>query len=194
VTPDRGTPRTIDDGGDEPAVPTRFVADAYVGQAWEDHAAELYTFLRRATRDEAAAEDLLQDAFLRLTTAVGTGRPPEQVRAWLYTVAANLATSRGRRMSTAIRWMHLHGQREARPATVESPESRVMKREGRVDLEAALSILAPDARTALLLSRDGFTGLEIAEVLGRSHAATRTMLSRARVQVRLELERRGAVE
>ncbi len=168
--------------------------DIVVSHAWDDHHAEIYNFLRRATRDEGAAEDLLQETFLRLTTEVGRGRPPEHLRAWLYRVASNLATSRGRRLTTALRWLRLHGEHEAHPGAQESPEAGVLRRERRADLESLLESLPADARTALLLSRDGFTGTEIAVQIGRSHAATRSLLSRARVQLRLELERREAPE
>ena len=54
-----------------------------VSTAFESYHAEIYNFLRRSTRDEGAAEDLLQEAFLRLTREVDAGRTPEHVRAWL---------------------------------------------------------------------------------------------------------------
>ena len=75
-------------------------ADAAVSMAYRDHHAAVFAFLRRATRDEAAAEDLLQETFIRLLTVVREGRPPEQVGAWLYRVASNLVISRGRRATT----------------------------------------------------------------------------------------------
>jgi len=163
-----------------------------VVHAFDSYHAELYSFLRRSTRDERAAEDLLQETFLRLTREVDAGRTPEHLRAWLYRVATNLAVSRGRRVTTAVAWIGKHG-RQASGARVESPEHDVLDREGRTALETALASLPPDARTALLLSADGFTGEEIAAAIGRSHAATRTLLARARVRVRLALEETGAV-
>ena len=48
------------------------------------------------------AEDLLQEAFLRLTREVRADRTPDNVRAWLYRVGANLAVSRGRRITSAF--------------------------------------------------------------------------------------------
>ena len=45
-----------------------------VTAAFVTYHAELYSFLRRSTRDEGAAEDLLQEAFLRLTREVEAGR------------------------------------------------------------------------------------------------------------------------
>lgn len=161
-----------------------------VASAFDSYHTELYSFLRRSTRDERAAEDLLQETFLRLTKEVEAGRSPEHLRAWLYRVATNLAISRGRRASTAIAWLTMYG-RPASAAHVDSPESDVLAREGRSVLDAALAVLPTDARTALLLSADGFSGEEIAAAIGRSHAATRTLLTRARVRVRLALEQSG---
>ena len=74
-----------------------------VVDAWTDHHQELFAFLVRTTRDPEVAEDLLQESFLRLTREIRAGRAPDNVRAWLYRVGANLAVSRGRRISAALR-------------------------------------------------------------------------------------------
>ena len=51
-------------------------------------------------------------------------------------------------------------------------------------LDSALARLSLADRTALVLAAHGATGEEIARRLGRSHAATRTLLSRARQRIR----------
>jgi predicted RNA polymerase sigma factor len=61
--------------------------ELFVTSAWADHHAEVYAFLVRTTRDPGVAEDLVQEAFLRLTREVSSGREPTNVRAWLYRVA-----------------------------------------------------------------------------------------------------------
>lgn len=162
---------------------------AIVAEAFEAYHAELYNFLRRSTRDEAAAEDLLQEVYVRLTREVEAGRAPEHLRGWLYRVASNLAISRGRRRATVLGWMNRHG-RAAASEFEESPETGYLRSERVSMLDAVLATLPIEARTALQLSADGFSGEEIAAAIGRSHGATRTLLSRARVKVRLELERR----
>jgi predicted RNA polymerase sigma factor len=60
--------------------------EAFVTTVWTDHHAELYAFLVRTTRDPGVAEDLLQEAFLRLRDA---SRPGANPRAWPYRVGAN---------------------------------------------------------------------------------------------------------
>jgi RNA polymerase sigma factor (sigma-70 family) len=161
-------------------------ADAFVAAAWTAFNHELFGFLVRSTRDEAAAEDLMQEAFLRLTTEVRDGRVPDNVRAWLYRVATNLAISRGRRVSTALRWLSRYGAAEAR-TTTPSPEAGLLIRERNSAMERALDRLPTDARLALVLSGSGFSGRDIAETIGRSEVATRTLMSRARVTVRRHL-------
>jgi RNA polymerase sigma-70 factor (ECF subfamily) len=153
---------------------------------YEAHRAELFAFLVRMTRDREAAEDLLQETFIRLITETRAGRPPEQVRAWLYRVASNAAISRGRHGSVLNRLMpRLVDRRE--PA---SPESEALRAERDSELHHDLADLAPDARAALLLAAQGFDGHEIAAAIGRTEGATRTLLCRARVQLRLVLEAR----
>lgn len=164
------------------------VADAAVVEAWTDHREELYAFLVRATRDTEVAQDLLQESFLRLTREVRAGRTPDNTRAWLYRVGANLATSRGRRISSALRGLVRLGTAAGTVRTEDAPEAGYLRREGRTELLGALADLGPDARAALLLSSEGFSGAEIAAAIGRTESATRTMLCRARVRVRRRLE------
>jgi DNA-directed RNA polymerase specialized sigma24 family protein len=84
--------------------------------------------------------------------------------------------------------------RSARPGGKEhpiapSPEAQASSPDPHSDLDRALDGLSVDARMALLLSGEGFTGDEIAAAIGRSATATRALLSlaRARVRVRREL-------
>jgi RNA polymerase sigma factor (sigma-70 family) len=163
-------------------------AEALVVSAYEAHHAEVFAFIARATRDMSVAEDLLQETYLRLTIEARESRAPLQVRAWLYRVAANLVISRARRQTTAVRWFGRHGRNEREALTVPSPEAGVVRREGVAEMERVMEGLSPDARLALLLSGEGFAGEEIAATIGRSAAATRTLLSRARARVRVRRE------
>jgi RNA polymerase sigma factor (sigma-70 family) len=164
---------------------------AAILDAWDAYHGGIYAFLVDATRDGSIAEDLLQETFARLAREARAGRVPEQVRPWLYRVAGNLVVSRARRVLSARRWFDRFGVPEHRAAVAESPEARLLRREAFEDLDGVLKHLAPDARAALLLAAEGFTGHEIAESIGRSEAATRTLLCRARVRVRHDLVATG---
>jgi RNA polymerase sigma-70 factor, ECF subfamily len=156
-------------------------------EAYDAYQRDIHGFLCAATRDPDAAEDLTQETFIRLFKEIQGGRTPDNVRAWLYTVATNLVTSRGRRMAVAERFKAVLAIR----GSAESPEHETVRAERQDIVQRALARLPRDDRTALLLSAHGFAGRDIAAVLGRSEGATRTLLTRARMRLRdhvLELD------
>jgi RNA polymerase sigma-70 factor (ECF subfamily) len=155
-----------------------------VETAYEMHAGTLYRRLLRSTRDAGIAEDLVQDAFLRLEIEVRAGRTPDNVGAWLQRVANNLATSRARRVAVADRKL----TELARPGTEPSPETAALEAEDARALRTALDELGPIDRRALVLAAHGYRGPEIARRLGRTQGATRTLLCRARAKMRERLD------
>lgn len=154
-----------------------------VSNAFDSFERPLYAFALGLTRSGSIAEDLVQESFLRLIREVQAGRTPDNIRAWLYRVCTNLATSRGRRATVATRYLPFLASREVG----ETPEARHLRLELGAELSAALAELSADERTGLLLSAGGFHGPEIAEIIGRSHGATRTMLTRARLKLQARL-------
>lgn len=166
--------------------------DSAVCEAWDAYHGEVFAFLLGYTRDAAAAEDLVQDTFLRLVREVRSGHGPQQVRPWLYQVAANLAVSRSRRVLSARRWFERIGVPSHDATAAErSPEDLLVRQEQAGELDQALSRLRPEARTALLLASAGFSGREIAGLISHSEDATRTLMCRARLQLRHSLEAGG---
>jgi len=163
-------------------------AAAMAERIFAEHGSRLRARLITITRNEAAAEDLAQEAFLRLLREAREGRAPDDPVAWLHRVAANLATSRGRRLTVADR----RAGELPLPGGVDSPEESAVAREEAVALHSALGALAGDDRRALLLAAHGYRGAEIAEQLGRSDGATRTLLCRARAKIRERLLLSGA--
>jgi RNA polymerase sigma-70 factor (ECF subfamily) len=162
--------------------------DRVIVDAFERYRPELHSFLRRSTRDPSAAEDLLQEAFLRLTREVHAGRAPENPRAWLYQVAGNLAISRARRAAVALRWIQKMATFERARRADESPEASLLEHDRTREMERVLAAQSAELRTALLMAGQGFSGREIAAALGRSETATRTLLSRGRLRIRHALE------
>lgn len=157
----------------------------FVVSAFETHHAEVFSFLARATRDRSAAEDLLQETYLRLAREVRAGLAPVEVHAWLYRTATNLVIGGARRHATATRWLGRYGRPEDDPVGAPSPKAGVPSRERAAEMERVLEGLSLDARLALLLSGAGFAGDEIAAAIDRTSAATRTILGRARARVRI---------
>ena len=150
---------------------------------YDAHHRELASFVRAIERDADAADDVVAEAFARLTAEIRRGRTPDRPGAWLHRVAANLVIDGGRRRSVFGR---VAGRLVERGAA-EPADTRLLLAETRRELHDALGALPCDARTALMLAAHGFTGREVAEALGRSELATRSLLWRARTSLREQL-------
>jgi len=161
-------------------LPAGDLAREIASTMFERHHDELYRAAYRSCRDPETAEDLVQEAMLRLMVEIDTRGAPDNMRAWLHRVIANLAVSLGRRTTVSRKYAGALVRREE-PAT---PEAIVMDMETREALASALQTLPEGARTALVLAANGYAGAEIAAAIGRSGCATRTMMSRARVKLR----------
>jgi RNA polymerase sigma-70 factor (ECF subfamily) len=156
-------------------------ADCTVSAAWDAHHEELRAYLLRRTRDAAAADDLLQETFLRLLQECRAGRLPRAMRAWLYRVAHNALVSDARRRTSAIRATE---RLAARPLDTPDPELEVVRRDEADRVRAAFGLLNPAGRQAIDMAAAGYASREIAVALGRSDLAGRALLHRSRARLR----------
>src|SRR6476661_6167921 len=127
------------------AAPPRVSTADLIASTYDAHQRELYSFALRSTRDPEIAEDVLQEAFTRLIVEVEAGRTPDNVRAWLYRVIANLIASGGRRATVARRQLGALVNDD----TDAGPEPAYLDQERRTDLEVALAELDEAERIAL---------------------------------------------
>jgi RNA polymerase sigma-70 factor, ECF subfamily len=155
-------------------------ADSLVTSAYALHAGLLRRALISSTRDAGVAEDLTQEAFMRLVIEVRAGRTPDNIRGWLQRVGYNLAMSRGRHLAVADR----RNAELAPPAFGPSPEGLLLDAERDDELRDVLGSLGRVDRQALVLASQGYHVKEIARSIGRSNGATRTLMCRARTKLR----------
>ena len=131
------------------------------------HRTPLFSFLVRLTGDRGRAEDLCQEAFLKVVRASGDWEPRARVQTWLYAIARNLAVDVARRQ-TFRRAEPLDAGPAAAAAADDPPPDRAAESALlRPKLEAALAGL-PDEQREVFLLRE-YAGLrfhEIAEVTG----------------------------
>jgi len=157
---------------------------------YEAYRARLYSFLARMARSREVAEDLAEEAWLRLVETAPRLRPDTRLGPWLFTVARNLYYSycRSRAVSDAAAdaLISLWPGGSPRPSPFEETAAREL--EGR--LERALARLPANHREALLLvGVEGMTPAEAAGVCGLAPEAFRQRLSRARAALDTELTR-----
>jgi RNA polymerase sigma-70 factor, ECF subfamily len=148
------------------------------------------------------AEDLTQEVFLRIYRARKGYRPRAKFSTWLFTIANNLALNhlRGKGRNPTVALGGGRGNDTSGGPTVRPAEERVAGREGtasaqmrKVELSEvvreALDVLGEDQKLAVLLNKfEDMSYAEIAEVMGRSEAAVKSLLARARNHLREQLE------
>jgi RNA polymerase sigma-70 factor (ECF subfamily) len=143
---------------------------------YERHRTRVFTFLLRLVRDRAAAEDLLQEVFLRVYRARAEYTGRTRFQAWLFTIARRLLVDHLRRAGPAP-------VEEADTPDAPAPETPAQHAEARelaARLERALEHLPPAQREVLLLARlGGLDAGEIAAVTGSTPGAVRVALHRA---------------
>jgi len=153
------------------------------------HLDALYRTARRLTRNDQAAEDLVQDALERAYTHYDRFQPGTNMRAWLFRILSNLAISQYRRRSTAPTIesldegdeFSLYDQLQASGDAESDVESRVLDMLGEESIRAAIEALPMEFRMVVLLADvEGFAYKEIAEILGIPRGTVMSRLFRGR--------------
>jgi RNA polymerase sigma factor (sigma-70 family) len=144
-----------------------------VQRLFEQDYPSLVRFLYRRLGDRDQAEDLAQEAFIRLLQ-----RQPQNARAYLFTTALNLVRDAMRGEARHARHLQVLAGAE-RDAVAPSPEHRLVSDETAQQVRAALSALSERDHTLLLLWEEEFSYKEIAGMIGVSPTSIGPLLARA---------------
>lgn len=132
----------------------------------------LFRYLRRLTGDADAAEDVAQEAFVRLTRQ---SLPDDEVRPWLFTVATNLVRD-GARKADRHRRLQVHVPTARAP---EPPDVAAVRKERIAMVRLVLAELSERDQSMLLMREEGFKYGEIARAVGVAPGSVGTLLARA---------------
>ncbi len=152
--------------------------------------ARLFSFVLRMVGRREVAEELTQEAWLRLAARAARLREDTEIERWIFTVARNLCVSflrtRGRERSVVVASELVEHLAAAGP----SPSRQAESKEGLVRFERAIAGLPERYREALLLvGAEGMTPVAAADVCGVSAEAMRKRLERGRDMLAARLER-----
>lgn len=179
---------------EEPAV-TRGAVDPReqtFAQLFEEFSSPIYNYVLRMVADADRAADITQDTFIKAYRKLDTLTDATSTRSWLYRIATNTAIDeiRRRRMVTTMP--------DDAPAFVNradlapGPEAQALASTLDDRIQRALMTLRPNHRQCLLLSDlEDMSAQQIGEVMNLSYAAVRTLLCRARGEMRRALAAEG---
>jgi RNA polymerase sigma-70 factor (ECF subfamily) len=150
----------------------------------------VFRYLLRRTHDAGRAEDLTQETFLRLCKHLQEERPLENPRAWLFTVAANLAidVSRSENKFTDLderTWKEIE---DSRSGVLADPETLLLQNERLDRLQMAVLNLTPLQRECLHLRAEGLRYREIAELLAISMSTVADAVRRATIKLARQVD------
>jgi RNA polymerase sigma-70 factor (ECF subfamily) len=156
----------------------------------------LFRTARAILRDDAAAEDALQEAYLRIYGSIGSFRGDSKLSTWLVRIVANEALARRRKDQRRAEILPIHGGDEEEHGVEhgvdkqDGPQRQAERSEIRQLLEAKIDAL-PDAFRAVFVLRalEELSVDETAAALGIPEATVRTRFFRARSQLRESLSR-----
>lgn len=146
------------------------------------HTPAVWRVARSMLGDDFAAEEAVQDTFLRAHRALGSFRGESAVRTWLASICTRVCVDRLRLRTAEVVPLDAVGERAAVTANADE----------RLLLDQAVRRLDVDERAAfLLVDVLGYSGAEAADIVGAPASTMRSRLGRARGQLAADLAQAG---
>ena len=148
-----------------------------------------YALIHRLVQNRAEAEDLTQQAFLKIHRAVHTLDPDRDPTSWVFAVVANTVRDYWRSRTFKQTRLHRTAERETLPDPGTAEDDQQARDTARV-LDEALAGLSEKLRTIVLLRDfENLSYAEVAGILGIAETAARKRHSRALSELKGALER-----
>ena len=151
-----------------------------------------YRFLGNATE----AQDAAQEIFVKVYQARQTYEPTAKFTTWLYTIAKNTCLKSLTRAHPTVSLDEEIGagqdkvKRQVADPNMPTPSEQMLQSEEAAVVQSAIDGLPEQQRTAVILSRsDELSYDEIATVMGCSAKAVKSLLHRARVELKEQLKK-----
>ena len=144
------------------------------------HLDAAFNYARWLTRDDADAEDVVQDACVRAVRFFSSLRD-DDARAWLFAIVRNTWYSRVSRRTGAVEALPLDNTSADPPDTSLDPEARLLQQHAVARVREALEQLPADFREVLVLREiEGMSYKEIAAIVRVPIGTVMSRLARAR--------------
>ena len=143
---------------------------------------QLRGYLCRLSRDPATADEVMQDAYIRMIGAMDASQEEAARKAYLYTAATNILRDRWRRQKREREWTELN------PATEEIHLNFNLS----VDMEVVFDQLSAQERAVLWLAHvEELSHKEIGAILSVKEQSVKVIVFRAREKAKWLLEKAG---
>ncbi len=160
------------------------------------HNRRLFRIARGILRNDAEAEDVVQDTYVRAFTGLEGFRGDASFLTWITRIAMNEALGRLRKRRPTVEWVEdgedrvdVARMQAPLPSATRDPERIMADRQMHDLLEGAIDRL-PDAFRTVFIARmvEGLTIEETADLFGLRPETVKTRVHRARVRLRQDLD------
>ncbi|HEV8534685.1 MAG TPA: sigma-70 family RNA polymerase sigma factor [Candidatus Limnocylindria bacterium] len=197
MTPNRGagsavSPDGAAEGDASLAVRAGKGDTAAFGALYDRYVEAVYRYVYYRVRNDADAEDLVSDVFMRALRAIPRYEPRVAFLAWLYRIARNAVIDRGRRARTQISFEDAL----AHPGVdqVVEPDAAILALSDKDAVREALTKLTPLQQEVIVLRFvEGFSTQEIAALVGKREGTVRGIQFRALEALRTLIPSREAL-
>jgi RNA polymerase sigma factor (sigma-70 family) len=148
-------------------------------EIYDRYSGRIYNFAFRFLRNAEAAEDAVQEVFVKMLKHANQFHGDAKLSTWLFSITANWCRDYLRKADNRSKDSEDVLITIAGPAE-QAPDRVLETREDEQRVQKALQVLTPEQREAILLSRyQGLSYAEIAQIAGCSEGAVKTRVFRA---------------
>lgn len=178
---DRPPEPVTSDGKDEDAalaVRASQGEPAAFGLLYDRHVSAVYRYVYYRVRDDAEAEDLTSEVFMKALRAIPRYEPRQAFLAWLYRIARNAVIDHVRRGGRQVSFEDALKHPEVHNAV--DPDLELLAVSDKETLRTALEQLTPLQQEVIVLRfLEGFSTDEIAKLIGKREGTVRGIQFRA---------------
>jgi RNA polymerase sigma-70 factor (ECF subfamily) len=170
-----------------------------LGALVEKYLKPLYNFAYQLTRDQGAAEDVVQETFVKVWKNLPAFDSGKKFSTWAYAIAKNTAYDflKKKKSVSFAAFEKEDGENMLENICDENvlySEALWQKIDNEKDAQAFLDTLAPQIKTILLLHhQQGFALTEIAEIMGHSPNTVKSKYRRAILSLRKSISAKNAL-
>jgi RNA polymerase sigma-70 factor (ECF subfamily) len=136
----------------------------------------IYRYLLCRSMSPSEAEEIVQEAFLRLYHHLASGGKEDNLRAWLFRVAHNIGINEIKKRKYADEFL---SRQWTDLDSAPNPEEALLHNERLSRVSHAISTLSEQQRQCLYLRAEGLPHREIADILGVNVSTVAQSLHRA---------------
>ena len=166
-----------------------------MGELYDRYGRLVYSLIYKVVRNEGVAEDLVQEAFLRVWNRIGAfDRDKGALGPWVLTVARNRAIDYIRSIDGRLRQSTIELDRIESPAVFSDMEGQIDAVDKMKSLKAAFEQLNPNQRMVIELAYfEGLSQTEMADRLKQPLGTVKTWVRTALVKLRQEIGQEASV-